>query len=83
MEKHIKNVIEWFRNIENKQAKKFCMFGIKDLYPSIKESILRNALLFAKQQTKVLTKEFETIVHSRRSLLYNKGELRRKISISM
>ena len=72
--KNTASVINWFNAVENKQAYKFCMFDIKDFYPSIKESLLHNALKFAKTRTNVLKKDIDLIMHARRSLLFNEGE---------
>ena len=72
--KNTANVIDWFNSIENKQTKKFCVFDIKEFYPSIRESVLTNALQFAKKHTKVLKKDIDLIMHSRKSLLFNNGE---------
>ena len=47
------------------------MFDIKDFYPSIKESLLREALNFAKARTTVRKKDMETIFHERKSLLFD------------
>ena len=50
------------------------MLDIKDFYPSIKEDLLIEALEFAKQHVTIKSKDRETIVHARKSLLYNEGE---------
>ena len=50
------------------------MFDIKDFYPSIKESLLIEALEFAKQHVIINSKDRETIFHARKSLLYKERE---------
>ena len=50
------------------------MLDIKDFYPSIKEDLLIEALEFAKQHVTIKSKDRETIVHARKSLLYNEGK---------
>ena len=50
------------------------MFDIKDLYSSIKEGLLIEALEFAKQHMTIKSKDIETIYHARKSLLYKEGE---------
>ena len=50
------------------------MFDIKDVYPSIKEGLLIEALEFAKQHVTIKSKDRETIFHARKSLLYKEGE---------
>ena len=69
------NVIEWFKGIKNKQECKFIVFDIEQFYPSIKETVLLKALDFARAHTKVLVKDINLIKHSRRSLLFNHGEV--------
>ena len=41
--KNTKEVITWFRSIENKKNSRFIQFDIINFYPSITESLLRNA----------------------------------------
>ena len=50
------------------------MFDIKEFYPSISESLLKNALTFAKKYTQIKNDDFKIIQHARKSLLYCKGE---------
>ena len=68
--KNTASVINWFKEIPNKSAHTFAMFDIKDFYPSIKESLLREALNFAKARTTIIKKDMETIFHARKSLLF-------------
>ena len=68
------SVIDWFKAIDKKQDCKFVVFDIEQFYPSIKESVLLKALEFAKTHTKVLKKDINVIMHSRRSLLFKQGE---------
>ena len=66
------NVIDWFNKIEDKSSYTFTVFDIKDFYPSITESLLKEALDFAKRHTTVKKEEIDLIMHSRKSLLFNK-----------
>ena len=50
------------------------MFDIKYFYPSIKEGLLIEALEFPKQHVTIKSKDWETIFHARKSLLYKEGE---------
>ena len=70
--KNTASVINWFQEISNKSAQAFTMFDIKDFYPSIKESLLRESLNFAKACTTGRKKDLETIFHARKSLLFDK-----------
>ena len=68
------SVIKWFENINNKRLYKFLQFDIKDFYPSIKETLLNEAIQFAKEHVPITRKDVEVIFHARKSVLYNNGE---------
>ena len=70
--KNTTSVVDWFKHIPNKSSYTFTIFDIKDFYPSIKESLLREALNFAKLHTAVKKKDIETVFHARKSLLFDK-----------
>ena len=53
---------------------KFLQFDIKDFYPSIKETLLHEAIIFAKEHVPITRKDVEVIYHVRKSVLYNGGE---------
>jgi len=72
--KNTGTVIDWFKNIENKAAYTFTMFDIKDFYPSIKESLLKEALEFAKRHTTVRKKDMDVVLHARKSLLFSQND---------
>ena len=72
--KSTNNVIDWFTNIQEKGKHTFTMFDIKDFYPSITETLLRNAMNFAKRHTNVSKKDIELIYHARKSLLFNEND---------
>ena len=42
-------VINWFNKIDKKHLHRFTIFDIKDLYPLIKETLLKNAIQFAAE----------------------------------
>ena len=67
-------VIEWFKNIPNKNAHTFTVFDIQEFYPSIKEDLLRDAVSFAQNCTDIHPNEIEVIFHSRKSLLYHNNK---------
>ena len=46
-------LIDWFKQIKNKNLYKFATFGIKEFYPSIKGRQLKNAINFAEQHTEI------------------------------
>ena len=64
-------VIDWFKQIKNKNLYKFATFDIKEFYPSIKEFLLKNAIIFAEQHTDISEKDKAIIFHARKSLLFN------------
>lgn len=47
------DVIDWYKSINQKQLCKLVMFDIKDFYPSIKKSFLKQSLDFAVKYIKV------------------------------
>lgn len=69
------NVINYFKNINEKNLCKFIIFDIKDFYTSIKEKLLNNALQFASSVTPIKEKDKEIIHHAQKSLLFNNGEV--------
>ena len=68
------SVVNWFKNIPNKDLYKFLMFDIKDFYPSIKEKLLWEAIRFAKRYISIASKDIDIIFHARKSLLYYNDE---------
>jgi len=72
--KSTKDVTDWFKNINDKHLCTFMMFDIKEFYPSISENLLKNALKFANDISRIKPKDMEIIFHARKSLLFNSGE---------
>ena len=48
---------QWFKSINEKQFCKFAIFDIKNFYPSIKESLLKQSLDFAENDIKVSSED--------------------------
>ena len=69
--KNFTSVIEWFRNIEDKKNCTFIKFDIREFYPSITETILDKALLFAKQHHYISNDNTRLIKHCHKSLLFS------------
>ena len=67
-------VIEWFKNIRNKQCHKFLVFDIKDFYPSISKELLTIALNFAEEKIPLSNEDKKIIFHSRKSLFFNENQ---------
>ena len=55
--KNTEDVIDWFKSIKDKQHCKFVIFGIKDFYPSINKSLLKQSLDFAEKYIKVTSED--------------------------
>ena len=70
--KNTASVLEWFKGIQNKQSYTFVVFDVKDFYPSISESLLKEALIFAKNHVSISKNDEDTIFHARKSLLFDK-----------
>ena len=66
-------VINWFDSIKGRTDHTFLCFDIVDFYPSISESLLKDALAFAKQYLDILDEDIEIILHTRKSLLFSQG----------
>ena len=67
-----REVIEWFKNIQQKSSHTFTVFDIQEFYPSIKEKLLKDALVFAQRYIEIKQKELDLIFHTQKSLLYCK-----------
>ena len=69
--KDTREVIEWFKNITNKQKHKFIVFDIKDFYPTITKDLLTKCLKFAEEKVQIFNDDKKIIYHARKSLLFN------------
>ena len=67
-------VINWFKEIPNKNQRTFIVFDIENFYPSITEKLLKQAINFADKRVGVSQKEKEIVFQARKSLLFNKGQ---------
>ena len=72
--RNTKSVIDWYSSIGEKHRHSFLVFDIVDFYPSISEDLLKLALEYAKQHTTVTEQDIEIIMHSRKTLLFDKNE---------
>ena len=66
-------VISWFINIKDKSRKSFISFDIVDFYPSISESLLDQAIEWAKKHSEISDQDIQVIKHARKSLLHHDG----------
>ena len=58
-------VINWFGSTKNKSQCAFIQLDIIEFYPSVTETILDNALSFAKQLVEISDKDLRIIKHCR------------------
>eukprot|EP00794_Sanderia_malayensis_P001955 gene1954-biopygen1774 len=61
--KNTNSVIDWFSKIEDKSNHVFMMFDVKDFYPSITESLLKNVITFAEKNVQISKKDKDIIFH--------------------
>lgn len=66
------SVINWFSSIQHKNQHTFAVFDIENFYPSITEKLLTDAINFAKQFTTITDRDIDIVMHSRKSLLFDK-----------
>ena len=63
--------INWFKIIDNKNNCIFMQFGIEEFYPSISKGLLTKAIDHAQSFVTINKEEVKTIMHSRKSPLFN------------
>ena len=68
--KNYSSVIEWFKNIADKNLYTFTVFEIESFYSSISQELLTNVIHFAKKHTKITNQDIDIIMHSRKSILF-------------
>ena len=67
-------VINWFSSIKTKSQCLFTQLDIMEFYTSITETVLDNALSFAKQHIEISDKDLRVIKRCIKLLLYHKNE---------
>ena len=72
--KSTKDVLDWFNNLNNKSTLSFLVFDIVEYYPSITENLLEETLTWAKNFTDISEVEHDTIMHARKTLLFDNSE---------
>ena len=68
-------VINWFKNIKNKKKCIFMQFDIEEFYPSVSKELLLKAITYVKTFVNITDEEINTIMHSRKSLLFNNTDI--------
>ena len=78
--KNTNDVINRFKNIENKAYHTMICFENCDLYSSITHTLLQNALKFAFKNSTILKEDINIITHTKRTTLYKNGQPWEKIT---
>ena len=76
--KNSDSVINWFKNIPQKDKCSFIVFDVQDYYASISSELLSDALNWASGIVEISDTEKEIILSSKKSLLYHNGTPYRK-----
>ena len=69
--KNTTDVINWFEKIDKKHLHTFTIFDIKDFYPSMKETLLKNAMPFAAEYTDINKNDFEVMHEMQEDLCFS------------
>ena len=72
--KNTSSVLQWFDRLANKSELAFICFDVVEFYPSISEALLIRALDFAAEHLNISASERRTIINSKHSLLFSKGQ---------
>ena len=67
-------MITWFKNIKNKKIPSFANFDIENFYPPILIYLIMHAINYAKTITNIDDDQLSILVHSRKTLLFNRNE---------
>lgn len=73
-----KEVVDWFKKLENKQNFTFVKLDIKDYYPSISEELLDKAIRWARRYCTITKREVEIIKHCRKNFVFFKDKIYQK-----
>ena len=68
-------VINWFKNIKNKKKCSFMQFDIEEFYPSISKELFLKVITYEKTLVNKSDEEINTIMHSRKFLLFNNTDI--------
>ena len=69
--KNSQAVVEWFKNIPNKNNASFKIFDIESFYSSISPELFHKAINFVKTICDIPDKDISIIMQSRRTLLFS------------
>ena len=66
--------VKWFKQLNEKEKRKFIQFDIDNFYPSISEELIEKAITWASQYTHISEEDRKLIFHTCKTLLYHNGE---------
>ena len=66
-------MLQWFKNLPNKNRCAFIIFDVVEFYPSISETLLELALDFAANYVTISDDDRHIILQAKQSLLFNNG----------
>ena len=72
--KSTSDVLQWYKEIQDKPKCKFLSFDIVEFYPSISRELLRKALDHASQYDEIKAEEREIIFQAKDTLVFSNGE---------
>ena len=56
--KNTSDAISWYKDINNKKQSSFANFDVENLYPSISEKLLIDAINFAKSSANIIEQDY-------------------------
>ena len=71
-------VIDWFKNIQNKTRLNFLQLDICEYYPSISKELFLTALNFASEHVEISNLDKQILLNARQSLLFSNGKVWKK-----
>ena len=72
--KNSRAVIDWFKDLTEKNRCTFLQFDIENFYPSISVELFNNAIDFAKQHVAISDSDLAIIAQARRTILFHNNE---------
>ena len=70
---NVYSVIDWYKKLNNKKSLSFIIFDVVNYYPSITLELLEKAIRWARGFTNITDEEKNTLIESKKSLLFLKG----------
>ena len=71
--KDTSKVIQWYKNIRNRQNHNLILLDIKDFYPTITKGLLTKCLKLGEEKVQISDDDKKIKHHARKSLLLNEG----------